>query len=455
MKAQKVITIVAVTLLVTIITIASCLGIYKREEYKVVDVVPDYILGMEFTNSRVVDFEVDKTVESTTIYDKDGNEITEKKDGIEYTEENGYTTVENKVNNDEVLTKDNYKLSKKILKNRLNNLGVEQYNIKQDINNGNIQVEMTEDDNTESIISNLTQKGVFELTDSETNDVLLDNSYIESSKVVYGQTNSGNSVYLQIKFNKNGRKKLEEISKIYVSTTTQVTNNEGELEDNTETKEVAIVFDGETYKTTYFGDTITDGTLNILIGTGNDSATLQQYANVANQMTAVLNSGVLPITYNISEYTVSASVTEAQINFLIYLTIAVLLVISVYLITKLKLKVVFAFILEMGYIALLILALRYTNIKITLEGIVGIIISVILNYMYIYTAFRNLENNFVKNTTAKFALKIFPIYIIAIVFTFNSIANISSLGMVLVWGIITMYVYNLTITQLTVRTIKE
>lgn len=454
MKLQKIITIVTVTLLVIIISAASFLGIYKKEEYKVSNTVPDYILGMEFANSRIVNFDVDETVESTTIYDKDGNEVTERQEGVEYTEENGYTIVENKVNSDEKLTQDNFKLSKKILKDRLNVLGTDEYNIKQNSSNGDIQIEMTEDDNTDTIISNLAQRGAFELTDSETNEVLLNNSYIDKCDVVYGQTDTGNTVYLQIKFNKDGKKKLQEISQKYVSTTTQVANEEGELEDTTDTKEVAIVFDGETYRTTYFGDTITDGTLNVAIGTSSDSATLNQYAETANQMATVLNSGVLPITYNVSGYVVSSTISKADFNILIYIAVAMLVIMIVYSIVRLKSKGILVAILEIGYISLLLLALRYTNIKITLEGIVGIVISILLNYMYVYLALKNLENNFVKDTTAKFALKLIPIYIIAIIFTFNNIANISSLGMTLVWGIITMYLYNLILTQITVKVIK-
>ena len=111
--------------------------------------------------------------------------------------------------------------------------------------------------------------------------------------------------------------------------------------------------------------------------------------------------------------------------------------------------------MQIGYISVLLLTLRYTNIKITIEGVVGIIISVVLNYMYIYLAFKNSKNNFMKDTTVKFALRLIPIYIIAIVFTFNNIASISSLGMTLVWGIITMYLYNLILTQITIKTIEE
>lgn len=454
MKPQKIITIITVILLVIIITLASCLGIYKKEEYKVANKVPDYILGMEFTNSRIVNFEIDKTAESQ-IYDQDGNEVTQKEEGVEYTEENGYTVVENKVNSDEVLTQENYDLSKKILKNRLNALEAEQYKIKADVSTGNIQIEMTEDDETDTIISILSQRGVFELKDNETNEVLLNNSYINNAKVVYGQTDTGNTVYLQIKFNKEGKKKLQEISQKYISTTTQVENEEGELEDTTETKEVAIVFDGETYRTTYFGDTIADGTLNIAIGEGSDSATLSQYVEFANQMAVILNSGVLPITYNVSGYTISSAITKAHFDVLIYIVIAVLLIMIIYSVVRLKSKGILVAILEIGYISLLLLAVRYTNIKITLEGAVGIIISIVLNYMYVYTAFNNLDENFIKETTARYALKLIPIYILAIVFTFNSIANISSLGMTLVWGIITMYLYNLILTQIMVRTIEK
>ena len=116
MKAHKIITIVTIILAVIIISVASFGGIYKLKEYKVVNIVPEYLLGMEFKNSRVANFSVSNEISETKIYDKDGNEITEKQEGVEYTEENGYKTVETKVNSDEVLNVSNYKLAKKYLK---------------------------------------------------------------------------------------------------------------------------------------------------------------------------------------------------------------------------------------------------------------------------------------------------------------------------------------------------
>lgn len=455
MKAHKIITITTIILAIIIISIASFGGIYKLKEYKVVNVVPDYLLGMKFNNSRVANFTVSNEIAETKIYDKDGNEVTEKQEGVEYTEENGYTTVETKVNSEESLTTSNYKLAKKILEKRLKDLKAEQYTIKLDEKNGNIQVETSENEDTDEILAVLAQKGVFELQDSETKEVLLNNSNIKSTAVVYGQTESGVAVYLQIKFDKDGTKKLEEISKKYVKTTEKQTNENGEEEDKEVTKEVSILFDGQEYRSTYFGDTITDGTLNVAMGSGKDSSSVENYVLIANELKAILNSGILPIQYEISENTVSPRITTDNIKMVAYVVLAIFAISLIYFVIKLKLKGLLAAVLQIGYTALLLLTLRYTNVVISLEGIVGILVGIILNYMFIYFAFKNVEENFVKDIMAKFEVRLIPIYIIAIIFTFSRLANIASLGMTLVWGLIILYVYNLIFTQVTLKEIKK
>lgn len=454
MKAHKIITITTIILAIIIISVASFGGIYKLKEYKVVNVIPNYLLGMEFKNSRVVNFTVSDEIAETKIYDKDGNEVTEKQDGVEYTEENGYKTIETKVNSDESLNTSNYKASKKILENRLKNLKVEQYVIKSDENNGNIQLEIPENDDTDEILAVLAQKGIFELQDSETKEVLLNNSNIKNASVVYGQTETEVSVYLQIKFNKEGTKKLEEISKKYIQTTEEQTNEDGETEEKEVTKEVSILFDGQEYRTTYFGDTIKDGTLNVAMGSGADSASIENYVLVANELKTILNSGILPIQYEINENTISARITTENIKNAVYIVLAVFAISLIYFVIKLKLKGILASVLQIGYVAVLLLTLRYTNVVISLEGIVGILVGIILNYMFIYSAFKNTKNYFVKDTMAKFATKLIPIYIIAIVFTFNTLTNIASLGMTLVWGLMILYIYNLIFTQTAVKEVK-
>lgn len=451
MKAYKIITIISVILLIAIISVASFSGIYKLKDYKVREVVPEYILGMEFTNSRIVELKVDTSVKETKIYDKEGNEITEQQEGVEYTEENGYTVIENKVNPDDKLNKENYERAKEIIISRLVKLGTEQYTIRQDLNNGNIQIQMTENDNTDNIISNLTKEGTFELADSETKEVLIDSSRMKSAEVVYGQADTGTTVYLQIKLDKEGKRKLEEISKIYTQSVVQTTNEEGETEESTETKKVDLILNGETYNSTYFGDTLSNGILNIPMGTSSDSSSLQEYVNTAKQMSIVLSNGTLPITYTEEDYVLNNNLDLINNKTVLVIAITIFVIASIFLIVKFKLKGILAVILEIGYIAFLLLALRYTNTKITLEGIIGIGISIILTYIYIYKAFKENSSNFIKGVTRKFGLSLIPVYLVAIIFTFNSIANIFSLGMTLVWGIITMYLYNLTLTQLVIK----
>ena len=334
MKANKIIRIFTIILLIAIISVASLLGIYKLKGYKVVNVIPEYLLGMEFTDSRVISLEVDTTSE-TIIYDKEGNEVTEKEEGIEYTEENGYTIQENKVNSDDLLTSQNYKKTKSILKKRLKKLGIDQYKVNLDESNGSLQIRIPENKNTDTVISNLLQSGTFELKDSETEEILIDTSKVKKATVVYGQTETETSVYLQIKLDKEGKQKLKEVSETYVQNTIETTNEEGETEETTETKKVSLYLNEEEVLETYFGETITDGTLNVAIGSGSDTETLQQYIDMANETAVVLNSGILPITYTKTENVEIANITEQQRNIAMYVTIAVVVLMIAYFIIKL------------------------------------------------------------------------------------------------------------------------
>ena len=456
MKAQKIIIIFTIILLVAILSVASFLGIYKLINYKVRNVVPDYILGKEFTKSRAVELTVDDSVASTKIYDKDGNEVLEQEEGVEYTEENGYKTEEIKTNPEDLLTAENYIKAKKIIAKRLKKFGVDQYKVKLDEETGAINLDIPENDDTDRIISNLISIGKLELVDSQTNEVLLDSTCIKDTKVVYSQSEEGTIVFLQIQYNKEASKKLEEISKTYIQTKGTTTNEEGEEEETTETKNVSLMFDGQSLRTTYFGDEpITNGLLNLPIGQSKDTSTLQEYVENAKKISTLINIGIMPISYTQKSEVKENSVNILDNKIVFYAGIAVIAIAAVFLIIRLKLKGILALVLQIGYVALLLLTLRYTNIKITLTGLIGIGISIILNYFYVYIAFKNIDENFVKETTRKFAIKLIPFYIIAVIFTFNSLANIFSIGMTLFWGILVMYVYNLCLTGIMIKTIKD
>ena len=73
-------------------------------------------------------------VEAKVIKDNGVQEV-EQEDGIEYTEEKGYKTVDIMMNDKSVLTVENYKRAKELFKTKLSSLGASQYSIKLNENN--------------------------------------------------------------------------------------------------------------------------------------------------------------------------------------------------------------------------------------------------------------------------------------------------------------------------------
>lgn len=161
---------VGLKILVVLVILAICLisfvGIYKKDKNQMVEVLPEYQLGMDLNGAREVVLKVsDDTNE--VIYDEQGN-VTE--DGLdeEGNLKEGYKKEEVKVNKDEVLTEENFKRAKQIIEKRLATMSVYEYEVRQNLEDGTITIELPENDDTDAVISNLAYAGKFEIVDSET-----------------------------------------------------------------------------------------------------------------------------------------------------------------------------------------------------------------------------------------------------------------------------------------------
>lgn len=311
MKTLKRIEMAAILLFVAIIIFASFFGVYKKEDFRVVNLIKGYDLGLQFTNSRILKMTVSAD-EIKTIYDKDGN-VVEDDGKTEYTEENGYKIETMKLNKDEVLTKENYELSKKILKNRLKGMNVGDYKLSLNKETGEINIKLQENDNVEETLEHLKLKGELTVVDEETKEILLDNKDVKSAKVVYGasdETGTKTIVYLQVNFTKDGAKKLEEISKIYVKATEEQENEEGEKEEIDTTKKVSIMLDEMTLNSTYFGDTMSTGVLYVPMTESADNETLASAITETKHISTIINNGILPIEYEYSEETAEPAVAR-------------------------------------------------------------------------------------------------------------------------------------------------
>lgn len=454
MKTYKNIKISALLLLVAIIIFASFFGIYKKEEYHVINKIKSILPGMEFTEKRVATLSVDDSSEKV-IYDKEGN-VVEDDGETEYTEEKGYTTAEEKVNSEDKLTLDNYKNTVKLLKKRIKDIEETEYKMSLNEETGTITVELPENDKADNTLAVLSSQGILNIIDTETEEVLMDNSDLKTANTVYNTADGKTvTVYLALKFNKEGAKKLEEISKVYIKTeeeteTVETNTDEETEEDDTENiKYISILIDGETYSQTYFGETMTSGEIYIPITETEDTTKLEEYSQAVDCLTTLLNNGPLELKYDIDDEVVATNITTKTLWIGISFFALSLLLLCLYLIIKFKGAGFVATLLEIGYVATLLLVLRYTNVTIKLTGIIGIYLSSVLNFVFEYLMLNlwKKDEKIIGKSLLKFFLKTIPIYVIAVILCFMPYMTLASLGMTLLWGSITIYVYNLLITK--------
>ena len=453
-KTMKTVKILTITLLVILISMISFVGIYQKNKNRMENKVKDYSYSMSLNGARTIKLKVN----------------TESTDDVPN-------------NSEEVLTAENYKKSKEVIEKRLNKMNVEEYTTSVNEATGEITIQIPEQNSqTDTIIGNLNTVGKFEILDSETKEVLLNNDDIKSSEVLYNTTNSGTSVYLQIEFNKNGKDKLKNVSQTYVSvnnTTNNTTENnvaenttseaeneatntttEGSSDTAKTEKKITMKIDDEEIMSTSFDEAITTGKIQLSVGSAtSDTSTLNGYITQAQNVATVLDSGNLPVKYDLekNQYILS-DITEQDLRN-IAIVIAVVSVIGiVVLIVKYKTNGLLAGISFIGLAAIYALLVRYTNVTISIESICGIVVMLILDYIFTTMLLKNInklnkeevENVFGKATTetyVKFFNRILPICIIAIVFCFGKWVPINSFGMISFWGLVIITIYNTIVTR--------
>ncbi len=371
---MKKIKILTITLVIAVITMIAFFGVYTKVQNRMENQVKDYLYGMDLKGARSIRFVVNNE-KTTTIKDAEGK-VVEDSESLtdEQIAEKGYVKEETPNNSEEVKTLDNYKTSKEIIEKRLEKSGVQNYIIKLDEQTGTIAIELTENENTDRVISDLSSTGKFEIIDSETKEVLMDNNDIKRARVMYGSdssgTTAGTTVYLDIEFNKDGSKKLEEISEKYVkseetpkdetqatdNTTNETNNNEettaenttnNETTDNAENneeanttneKKIIMQIDDNEIMTTSFESPIKTGKLQLSMGASTtDQKSLQNSIEQASNIANVLDTGKMPIKYSLEENQyILSEITDEEISIGIYVALATIVIGLIILIIKNK-----------------------------------------------------------------------------------------------------------------------
>lgn len=449
---------VIAVLIVILITLISYIGIYVSKNGNYQNIIENYKLSMELEGNRTIILKPDDSKETIT-KDAEGNTVENPTE--EQTQENGYTKEEVPVNSKENLTQENFEKVKEIVKNRLDEYNFEGYFIRQDLDTGNIILELAENDSTDDILSVLNQQGKFEIKDSTSKEVLMDNKMIKKAQVLYNTTTSGTSVYLNIEFTKEGKQKLEQITNDYKKqeekeqSSQEDQNNETQqnsenTEENKEQKEIVMQIDGQSIITTSFEEPITNGQIQLTVGQASkDTDTLQGYINQARSTATVLTTGNMPVKYtqDTNKY-IKANIPSDIIKIACIIALIAVLLVTIYLIVKYKLKGLIGSILAIGYMGVVLLVVRYTNVDISISGIASIIIIAIINYILQVAIIENSNKTGEKadkllNVFRKYILAVVPVFIISIVFSFQASVLLNSFGMILFWGIILTIIYNL------------
>ena len=439
MKAQKKLNLILITLIIVLISIISFVGIFYQNKNEMKDRIPDYTLGTDLDGYRRVILAVKAEDES---------------------------------NKADVLKYENYIKSAGIIKKRLESMKVNDYTVRVDEATGQIEITLPENAQTDYILSDIIQKGVFEIKDNSNSEILMNNKEIKSVDVQKNEAYTGaTSIYMNINFNSEGSKKFKDRKKyqnVITNTTTNETSNEtantneaANTVSNEATNEVAgetkepvkveLLIDGSSMMETTFSEIIDNGVLALTLGNSSSESEIETLVYQAESLAAVLENEPLPIQYEITgNIYISSPIEKNHIKILIGVEIAIAAIICIITIIKYKAKGLAVSLCSCGYIALYLLILRFANVVISLDGIFAVLLSFILNHVFNIILLNYLKKNVDKSyeeAIKKYAIVILPVLILSVVFAFSGWMSIASFGMVIFWGLVVSIIYSAILTR--------
>lgn len=468
-RMTKILKIVLLVLILVLISAISFLGILQKNMNLWENILPDYELARELTDTRVLTFSVDDSTEEVEVEDEEDTEDVDDETTIEVDEtvsedsdisvesedtetedeedeEDVVETVEVAVNPEEILTKENYDKVKSIIEKRLAKAEITDKEVVVDYDSGDISIYVSFED-ANSVVSYVTEQGKIEITDTETEEVLISSDMISKVSAYYttgdADEETGEATYdigISIDFTKEGLSKLSEVTKTYID----VLDEDGESDPVT----VDIVIDGETVYTTYFDGTGEYEQLNIPIYSSVANEEFDTYYEAIKIYEINITTGELPITYvtNDSSYLGGTTIKNYVVPGII-IFIIILAIISIILIIKLKIKGLLCMIVEAGYIACYLLLIRITKETLTIYGLVSIVALALINYALVVKIAKKFQKTSLTDILLDFTLKMVPLVIFAIAFEVASNILIKAVGAVLFWGLLILLPYNIIFTN--------
>ena len=454
MKLQKKINIVIILLAIVLVSIISFVGVYKKYQNRMVNVIPKYNIGTNLDGHRKAVIEVDTSNDKNAKTEEGNNNSEVKKTEKTQDEKNK-----------------EYEKSLEIIKKRLSYLKVKDYTVSLDKNTGRIEMMLPEEDDTDTILSGLAETGKFEVVDDTNSEVLLSNSDVAKAEIVKENRGTATNLLLNITFNSNGTKKFKDITKNYQNQVVENVNLNGTTNstasNNTKAnKKVTIKLDGSTLLQTSFNNIVDSGILSLTIGSSeSEVASFEDQYTGAKNLVALISGEALPIKYKVkTNYYIMSPLNKYNVIYLVYVGVAIALIISLALIIKYRLNGVIGTILSIGYMACLLIIIRYANVELSIEAMFGFIVAFMIGTIFnifVCSEFKdknmtNKEFETARNKVfKKFILSLVPILIFALIACLFSLSSLFSFGTILFWSIVVAIVYYCSLTVILMDSMRK
>ena len=159
----------------------------------------------------------------------------------------------------------------------------------------------------------------------------------------------------------------------------------------------------------------------------------------------------MPIIYTVFTGTyIESNLGENFIMYTVLVGVVILVVVALGMIIKFKKNGILMALIEIGYVAILLLLIRAASVSITLTGLIMILFMSLINvFLLCLMLDKHKAMKF-----GKFILNLIPLLITIIVFVFAKDVNISSIGSVGFYGFIT-FIYTYLISILLLNDVKN
>ncbi len=244
--------------------------------------------------------------------------------------------------------------SKMIISERVDSLGVAEPNITIE-GNKRIRIELAGIENPQEAIELIGKTAQLQFIDSDGNEILTGKN-VKGSEVVFHKTELGEKPVVSLEFDKEGAEKFKEA-------TTRLSQREA-----IEEKIIYIVLDGQVISAPFVKDTITDG-----------KAVIEGQFDVeeANKLATLIRAGALPVEMSELRTSIIGPTLglEALDRSIKAGTIAIL-IIFLFMLIYYRIPGLVADIGLTIYILILVYAMKFLGVKLTLPGIAGLILSI-------------------------------------------------------------------------------